>query len=53
MSKQQPRIIISAHPIIAKPDEQQVYKVLLKMLDRWNAHDIKAYMGFIGSLLSC
>ena len=35
----------SAHAIIAKPDEQQVYKVLLKMLDRWNAHDIEAYMG--------
>jgi hypothetical protein len=35
----------SAHSIIAKPDEQQVYKVLLKMLDRWNAHDIEAYMG--------
>ena len=25
---------LSAHPIIAKPDEQQVYEVLLKMLDR-------------------
>ena len=28
----------------AKPDAQQVYEVLLKMLDRWNAHDIEGYM---------
>ncbi len=35
---------LSTHPIIAKPDEQQVYEVLLKMLDRWNAHDIEAYL---------
>ena len=28
----------------SKPDEQQVYQVLLKMLDRWNAHDIEGYM---------
>jgi hypothetical protein len=25
----------------SKPDAQQVYEVLLKMLDRWNAHDIE------------
>jgi hypothetical protein len=24
-----------------KPDAQRVYEVLLKMLDRWNAHDIR------------
>jgi hypothetical protein len=29
----------------SKPDDQQVYEVLLKMLDRWNAHDIEGYMG--------
>jgi L-asparaginase / beta-aspartyl-peptidase len=28
----------------AKPDDQQIYEVLLKMLDRWNAHDIEGYM---------
>jgi uncharacterized protein (TIGR02246 family) len=28
----------------SKPDEQQVYAVLLTMLDRWNAHDIEGYM---------
>jgi uncharacterized protein (TIGR02246 family) len=25
-------------------DEQQVYELLLKMLDRWNAHDIEGYL---------
>jgi hypothetical protein len=25
-------------------DAQQVYDVLLKMLDRWNAHDIEEYL---------
>ena len=29
---------------VSKPDAQQVYEVLLKMLDRWNAHDIEGYM---------
>ena len=29
---------------VLKPDAQQVYEVLLKMLDRWNAHDIEGYM---------
>ena len=33
-----------ANPIVSKPDDQQVYEVLLKMLDRWNAHDIEGYM---------
>jgi len=28
----------------AKPDAQQVYEVLLKMLDRWNAHDIDGHL---------
>jgi uncharacterized protein (TIGR02246 family) len=26
---------------VSKPDAQQVYEVLLKMLDCWNAHDIE------------
>jgi uncharacterized protein (TIGR02246 family) len=33
-----------ANPSASKPDDQQVYAVLLKMLDRWNAHDIDGYM---------
>jgi uncharacterized protein (TIGR02246 family) len=27
-----------------KPDAQQVYEALLKMLDRWNAHDIEGHL---------
>src|ERR1700686_817466 len=29
---------------VIKPDSQQVYEVLLRMLDRWNAHDIEGYL---------
>jgi hypothetical protein len=29
---------------VAKPAAQQVYEVLLKMLDRWNAHDIEGHL---------
>ena len=29
---------------VSKSDAQQVYEVLLKMLDRWNAHDIEGHM---------
>jgi hypothetical protein len=32
------------NPNVSKPDAQQVYEILLKMLDRWNAHDIEGYM---------
>jgi ketosteroid isomerase-like protein len=28
----------------SKTDGQQVYEVLLKMLDRWNAHDIEGHL---------
>jgi uncharacterized protein (TIGR02246 family) len=28
----------------AKSDDQQIYDVLLRMLDRWNAHDIDGYL---------
>jgi len=35
---------LPANPSVSKPDNQQVYEVLLKMLDRWNAHDIEGYM---------
>ena len=28
----------------SKPDAQEVYEVLLKMLDRWNAHDIEGHL---------
>jgi hypothetical protein len=31
---------LQAPSIVFKTDAQQVYEVLLKMLDRWNAHDI-------------
>ena len=33
-----------ADPSVSKPDAQQVYEVLLKMLDRWNAHDIEGHL---------
>jgi hypothetical protein len=35
---------LRANSIISKPDAQQVHEVMLKMLDRWNAHDIEGYM---------
>jgi uncharacterized protein (TIGR02246 family) len=31
-------------PNVSKSDAQQVYEVLLKMLDRWNAHDIEGHL---------
>ena len=34
----------SGRPNRSKTDDQQVYEVLLKMLDRWNAHDIEGYL---------
>ena len=33
-----------ANSSVSQPDTQQVYEVLLKMLDRWNAHDIDGYL---------
>src|SRR6202047_3573260 len=33
-----------ANPSVSKSDAQQVYEVLLKMLDRWNAHDIEGHL---------
>jgi uncharacterized protein (TIGR02246 family) len=27
-----------------KPDAQQIYEVLLNMLDRWNAHDLEGHL---------
>jgi hypothetical protein len=32
-------------PSTSKPEAQQVYEVLLKMLDRWNAHDVEGHLG--------
>jgi hypothetical protein len=29
---------LRANTKVSEPDAQQVYEVLLKMLDRWNAH---------------
>jgi uncharacterized protein (TIGR02246 family) len=28
----------------SKPDAQKVYELLLRMLDRWNAHDLEGYL---------
>jgi hypothetical protein len=35
---------LHANSIVPQADVQQVYEVLLKMLDRWNAHDIEGHM---------
>jgi uncharacterized protein (TIGR02246 family) len=35
---------LPANSGVSKPDDQQVYEVLLKMLDRWNAHDIEGHL---------
>jgi hypothetical protein len=31
-------------PLRAKPDAQQMHEVLLKMFDRWNAHDLEGHL---------
>jgi hypothetical protein len=35
---------LGANPGVAKSDAQQAYEALLKMLDRWNAHDLEGYL---------
>ncbi len=35
---------LGAGSSVDRPDAQQVYQVLLKMLDRWNAHDIEGHL---------
>jgi uncharacterized protein (TIGR02246 family) len=35
---------LGANPSTPKSDSQQVYEVLLKMLDRWNAHDMEGHL---------
>ena len=35
---------LRANSNVSKPDAQQVHEVMIKMLDRWNAHDIEGYM---------
>ena len=35
---------LGPNPGATKADAQQVYEVLLKMLDRWNAHDIEGHL---------
>jgi hypothetical protein len=35
---------LQADSSISKPEAQQVYEVLLKMLDRWNAHNIEGHL---------
>jgi uncharacterized protein (TIGR02246 family) len=35
---------LATTPSATTPDAQQVYVLLLKMLDRWNAHDIEGHL---------
>src|ERR1700748_3025249 len=35
---------LHVHSSVLKSDSQQIYEVLLKMLDRWNAHDIAGHL---------
>ena len=35
---------LGANPGVGKPGAQQIYEVLLKMLDRWNAHDLDGHL---------
>jgi uncharacterized protein (TIGR02246 family) len=35
---------LTASPEQAKSDGQQVYQVLLRMLERWNAHDVDGHL---------
>jgi hypothetical protein len=35
---------LPGNPNVSKPDAQQIYEILLKMLDRWNAHDIEGHL---------
>jgi beta-aspartyl-peptidase (threonine type) len=35
---------LNHNPSAANPDVQQIYDVLLKLFDRWNAHDIDGYL---------
>jgi uncharacterized protein (TIGR02246 family) len=35
---------LRANPSVSKPDAQLIYDLMLKMLDRWNAHDIEGYL---------
>jgi beta-aspartyl-peptidase (threonine type) len=35
---------LGTHPVTSKSDAQQIYETLLKMLDRWNAHDLDGYL---------
>jgi len=35
---------LRTNSIVSKPDAEQVYEVLLKMFDRWNAHDIEGHL---------
>jgi hypothetical protein len=36
---------LGTNPNATKSDAQQVYELLLKMLDRWNSHDIEGHLG--------
>jgi uncharacterized protein (TIGR02246 family) len=36
-------VSLPANSSVSKPNDQQVCEILLKMLDRWNAHDMEGY----------
>jgi uncharacterized protein (TIGR02246 family) len=36
---------LRANQSVAKTDAQQIYDLMLQMLERWNAHDIEGYLG--------
>jgi uncharacterized protein (TIGR02246 family) len=38
------RLSLQANATVSKPDAQLVYDVLLRMLDRWNAHDLEGHL---------
>jgi hypothetical protein len=35
---------LGSKPDNTEPDAQRVYEILLKMLDRWNAHDLEGHL---------
>ena len=47
-------VSLPANSSVSKPNDQQVYEILLKMLDRWNAHDIEGHLDVLtGNHLNC
>jgi hypothetical protein len=44
---------VLANSSVARPDDQQVYEILLKMLDRWNAQELRDTWRCIGNRPNC